>query len=381
MEYTIAGACSAPDLQITEARRALELLHGDSSLIEARVFIPNGSRDVPHRMFTDDAASLAEWVPYLEENGAKSYIVLNPIKPGTFPVSGGFTKGFGATDDVIERRKWMFFDMDPERPAGMSATAAQKRAAYERALEVRAYLLSRGIPKMIFADSGNGYHLIVRVDLPNDADAYSLVSRVLQGVGNMFPAEGEHPVKIDQTVSNAARLIKFYGTYARKGEGTPEAPHRISYLIDVPEVIRPVSVEVLETVAAEKAAPPKVRPAPAPRGGAKGKSKSSTHIHPFPQVLDLAEWIRDYGVPIASTRQARMAGENVTIYNFSHCPLNLHDMGDQGGVWQFASGGIVFRCYHDSCRDFHTQTARGLNAWHMVRDIYESRGKFRGYIT
>jgi hypothetical protein len=41
-------------------------------------------------------------------------------------------------------------------------------------------------------------------------------------------------VKIDTTVSNAARITKLYGTVARKGADTPDRPHRLSRIMEVP---------------------------------------------------------------------------------------------------------------------------------------------------
>ena len=40
-------------------------------------------------------------------------------------------------------------------------------------------------------------------------------------------------VCIDQQVWNAARLLKVYGTMARKGDDTLDRPHRLSRLLEV----------------------------------------------------------------------------------------------------------------------------------------------------
>ena len=79
------------------------------------------------------------------------------------------------------------------------------------------------------ADSGNGYHLLYRIDLPA-ADG-GLVERVLKSLAARF--DNEH-VKIDQSVYNPARICKLPGTMARKGDHTEARPHRRAKLLEVP---------------------------------------------------------------------------------------------------------------------------------------------------
>src|SRR5690606_16534917 len=52
-------------------------------------------------------------------------------------------------------------------------------------------------------------------------------------------------------VHNAARIWKLYGTTTRKGDDTPERPHRRSEVLHVPEEIVPTPRELLEQVASE----------------------------------------------------------------------------------------------------------------------------------
>jgi hypothetical protein len=349
----------AVDNQQAEAQKALELLHGGSALIESRVFV--GPKTLS--AFTNNIGSLARAVPRLEGWGAQSYLVLNPVIPGRFAFSA-FKKQKAAADQDIAFRRWMFFDFDPEREGKVCSTDAEKAAAHARALEVRQYLQGAGFSEMVLADSGNGYHLIVRIDLPNSGESISLVRRVLEGVAEKFPPEGEHPIKVDRSVSNASRLIKFYGTTARKGEDTRERPHRMSRILEAPEEITPASREVLESVASERR-----YVTPTPCDGPKDAR------------LDLPSWLARYRVPIVGTDTRKMDnGEEVTVYQFEHCPLGAHD-GDQAGVWQFASGAIVARCFHDTCLDFHTEVSPGrLNAWHAVREQFQGYGKTYGYI-
>ena len=51
---------------------------------------------------------------------------------------------------------------------GISSSDDEHTAALERAMAIRDELSKRGWPEPIFADSGNGGHLLYQVDLPRD---------------------------------------------------------------------------------------------------------------------------------------------------------------------------------------------------------------------
>ena len=86
-----------------------------------------------------------------------------------------------------------------------------------------------GLP--IIADSGNGAHLLYKVDLANDQEALSFVSGALAELSRRYSDEA---VKVDVTSANAARIWKAYGTVARKGDTIPGRSHRISRILEVP---------------------------------------------------------------------------------------------------------------------------------------------------
>ena len=48
-------------------------------------------------------------------------------------------------------------------------------------------------------------------------------------------------VHLDSSVFNPARIWKFYGTLAAKGDSIPSRPHRVSRILEIPtplEVVR-----------------------------------------------------------------------------------------------------------------------------------------------
>ncbi len=124
-------------------------------------------------------------------------------------------------------------DLDPVRLAGISSTDEEKKVALYRAREVKDHLRKQGWSEPIVGDSGNGAHLLYRVDVPNDQESSELVKGVLETLAFKFD---DKAVKLDTSVHNAARIWKLYGTTARKGDNVPQRPHRTSRLLKVPGV-------------------------------------------------------------------------------------------------------------------------------------------------
>ena len=83
----------------------------------------------------------------------------------------------------------------------------------------------------IIADSGNGAHLLYRIDLPNDQEA---VASVMGALAELDRRYSDDVVKVDVTSANAARIWKVYGTVARKGDSIPGRSHRMSRILEVP---------------------------------------------------------------------------------------------------------------------------------------------------
>ncbi len=216
-----------------EIVRALETLFEPGAVVELRAL--KGAETVSG--YFDDHKSLAREAHRLDERGFAVYVTLNEVDPALLARAANrarkLYRGIPTTsDNDIERRRWLPLDFDPVRPSGVSATDEEKKAAGARALEVRDHLDGRGWPEPVVGDSGNGYHLLYRVDLPNDRGALELVRGVLEALAFGFSDEA---VCVDTGVHNSARIWKLYGTTARKGDDTPGRPHRRSRLLKVPE--------------------------------------------------------------------------------------------------------------------------------------------------
>jgi len=302
----------------------------------------------PHTVagYFDDWAKLATAAVKLQARGI--YVTLNPVQPALLARAHNRVRDLGAGDaatgdaDIVARR-WLPVDCDPARPAGISASAAEHELALARARAIRDHLREQGWPEPVLADSGNGGHLLYRIDLPA-ADA-GLVARVLRSLAFLCEDEG---VLLDQTVANPARIWKLYGTVARKGDDTPERPHRLARLLEAPETFVPVSRALLEALAAVPPAEPPSAATTFGRTGSAGKGE-----------FDLAAWISDHGLAVEGPRKWGAQGAERWI--FPVCPWNpAHRRSAY--IVRFASGALAAGCHHNSCRG---------HDWHALRDLVE----------
>jgi len=186
----------------------------------------------PHTVsgYFDDWDKLAAAALDIRARGI--YVTLNPVNPALLARANNRVRDMQAgesstSDNDIGARRWLPIDCDPVRPSGISATDAEHDLALARAREIRAYLQARSWPEPLLADSGNGAHLLYRMELP--ADDGGLVEGALAALAFRFT---DALVTVDQKNFNPARIWKLYGTLAAKGDPTPERPHRLSRLVE-----------------------------------------------------------------------------------------------------------------------------------------------------
>ncbi len=186
-----------------------------------------------------DRQKLAEAAMKLDSQGFQVYVTLNRVDKTLYqnaPERLVYFPKRTTSDSDITRRIWLAVDLDPTRPSGVSATDEEKKAAQEAAREIREYLALRDWSDPIVADSGNGMHLLYPIDLDNSPESLNLVKNCLEALASDFDND---KVNVDVSVANAGRIWKLYGCVAKKGENTPERPHRISRILEVPEYLKP----------------------------------------------------------------------------------------------------------------------------------------------
>ncbi len=179
------------------------------------------------------------------------YFTLNPVQPDLLALAANRAKPYAehsTTDKDILCRRFLLLDFDPKRRSGISATDAEHQAALNRAIECRQCLRDLGWPDPLFNNSGNGAHLIYRIDLKNDKAANALVKAVLNALAAKWDDDA---VTVDKSVHNAARIVKLPGTLAAKGDHIEDRPHRIARIIDLPEHKAIVTREQLDAIAGE----------------------------------------------------------------------------------------------------------------------------------
>ena len=319
----------------TAIRQALGILAVSGQIIEIRIL--EGQHKIRSGYFDDlDSAALNA----TKLNGkAHVYVTLNPCNPALLArAANRIVERPEATtsDRDILRRAWFPIDLDPVRPAGVSSTETEHEAAIARAREVYAYLLySVGWPEPVVADSGNGAHVLYRVDLPNDPDSAELLKRCLQALALRFSDE---LVTVDEKVFNAARIWKVYGTTACKGDNTGERPHRQAKLLRVPDEIGVVSIDKLTALADT-----------APRQGA-GYSTGKR--------LDLDRWIGEHGLDVIGPTD--WGGGRKWIFHV--CPWNDEHRNRSAYIVQFSNGAIAAGCHHNGC---------AANDWTALREAYQ----------
>lgn len=269
------------------------------------------------------------------------YITLNPCDKALLARSNNRIRkaksGDTTSDQHITKRCWFLVDCDPVRPSGIMATNEEKKAAQERVKQVYAFLKGMGWSGPVICDSGNGCHLLYRIDLPNNNEAKDLLSECLKALSLKFD---DQQVNIDKAVFNAARITRLYGTMNCKGENIPERPYRRSGIIKIPDEIKTVSKEQLEALAAM---------APKPQTEAR---------RVFGDEFDVRKWMDDHGLRI---REEKRWNSNATIYVLDTCPFDSAH-GKDSRIIHFDSGALSFGCFHNGCAG---------HDWYSLRDLVE----------
>ena len=334
-----------------DIRRSVQLIAGPAwergDVVELRA--PNTTKgtitayfDRDHsELLVDTAAKLSGCVPAV-------YITLNPVMADCLARAANVVKLYcrnNTGDKEITHRHWLLIDTDPVRPSGISANDQEHEFALSRANDIRAFLRERGWPDPIFADSGNGGHLLYRIDFP--ADDGGLVQRVLKALQGQF---GDKAVAVDLSVHNPARISKLYGTLACKGSNVPDRPHRLARLLEVPEQIKVVPRESLEMVvgACAPAAPaPTLNPSGSVEQDSSGKN------------FNVVPYLQARGIEVGKSKNFADGG---TLWELKRCPWRSIEPDGGPYVIQFASGKIDAGCHHAQCDG---------KGWNELRDVID----------
>ena len=177
-------------------------------------------------------------------------------------------------DTDITHVDTILLDFDPLRKVpGVSATEKEKSKAQEAAMKFAHDAVAEGLPEPLISDSGNGYHVALKIPNIDVKEAKEIVKVFTEFAADNYSNEF---VKVDTTVTSPAHQVRVIGTMNCKGENMPDRPHRRSKIISFPQTIQPIPIDRLVAIANEHNAKKAQDIAPpASRAIAHGAAKSA----------------------------------------------------------------------------------------------------------
>ncbi len=173
--------------------RFLALLWKEDEVREVRILKHNQYGHTASGYFSSPdhlAAAVTQW-----DGRANIYVTLNPVNPALLA---------RAKNRIVERAEhttadtdilsyhWLFLDIDPVRPSGISSTDAETAWAKDVLDAVVSYLSELGWPAPLTALSGNGYYALFAIDLSNTSASTELVKLVLARLAERFSTTQAH---------------------------------------------------------------------------------------------------------------------------------------------------------------------------------------------
>lgn len=323
-----------------EIRKAINVLKPNNQLFECRVIYNSRATYSGYFKGADELINGMSGIRDFAD--CNFYITLNELNCACYDRSqrGRFEKNSKATtsDSDVIGYQWLMVDLDPRRPTGTSSDDSQIEKAKTKGNKIYIFMKNLGFEEPVMGFSGNGVHLLYAVNLNNSEDNKMLLKNALATL-NMLFADDE--VDVDMKNFNPSRVCKLYGTTAQKGSNSTERPHRMSYLVKVPEGIKPTDISYLKKLC--DIAPKEEKP--------------QKYNNYQPREFDLEEWLSKYGLRYRKTSYA-----DGTKYILDCCPFDGNHKGKDACIFQSRSGAIGFHCFHNSCAD---------KTWRDVRLLYE----------
>lgn len=325
----------------TKIRQAINALIVPDGVFEVRI-IKNSGKSAWSGMFKTADSVIAELNKF-DLTGKNVYIIPQPLDESCYSMEqrDRFLQGVsGAGDKDVTMYRWLFIDLDPKRKTKVSATDAEREAAFRKAAEIDKFLKEHNFYEPIKAVSGNGAHLLYEVALANTEENRALVHKVLDALDVLFTDEN---VEVDVSNYNQSKPCKLYGTLAQKGANSPERPHRMSRIISVPEELKVNEKAKLEWLASfyPEEEQPIVRFCNQHQSGS----------------FDIEEWLNKYGV-----RYKAKPWKDGMKYVLDECPFNPEHKYPDSCITRRSNGKLGFVCFHNSCQKYE---------WRDVRMKYE----------
>ena len=302
-----------------------DVFKADRPLTEFRIL---GRNKTFSGYFTD----IEKAIPFLRNyDGYGIYATFNEVKEscyGRTQCDQIVDRPKSTTNDAdIERRRYILIDFDPERPSDTNASDEEKKTAMDRMKQVGAFLRKEGFNYPVIADSGNGYHLYYKVDLPNDKDTGDTVRDFLLALDALF---SDDKVKVDTSVFNASRIAKVMGTSSNKGSSTKSRPQRNSGILYTPKPFSVNDISLFKKVA-----------------GLYPKPEAPSRFNGYStERFDLDGFIERHGIKVI--KRSRFSGGEKLVLD--QCPFDPNHK--DAAILHLDNGAIAFKCFHNSCSHY-----------------------------
>lgn len=321
------------ELQI---RRTFELLKKEDELFEVRV-IAN-----PREIYSGYFKSVDKLIEALSRyDKGNIYLVLNSINDACYnrDQQDRFLSHVknSTSDNDIANRDWILIDIDPTRSSGVSSTNDEKSNSKAVINQIFSYLRDVGFAEPIVCDSGNGFHLLYKVDMPNIPENTEIIKKFLYVLGMYFTTKHS---EVDTSVHNAARITKLYGTVARKGSSSDDRPHRYSTILKHPAQVKVTPIELLQKVADNYP-----------------QAEKGTYENKYnTEAFDIDKYISDNSIPVKS----KSSFDGGTRYILDHCLFDHSHTGKDAAIFKTKEGVYGYKCFHSSCSQFMWKDVRRL---------------------
>lgn len=329
-------------MDINEIRKTLDLFKTDNGLLEVRILSTTNERENYAGIFDNYNALISEVLKF-DKFPYNIYFIFNELKDA---VSGRacynkIVRSAKTIKDVdIKYRRWLFIDIDPIREGGVkdiASTNEEMEASKVVAREVRSYLRAEGFPSPVVCESGNGTHLLFRVNNePNNNEIDSIFGNFLSYLSFKYSTSA---VDIDVKVKNAARLTKFYSSTSRKGGDTPTRPHRQSRIIVIPKKIECASLETIKKIADKYKSIAQAEDPDAQR-----RANSNFTNFNNKEKFNIDNFLSQHGIVV---EKEEIVNGNTRKLILKTCPFN-EEHGRDSAIF-VSDKGIVFTCFHDGC--------------------------------
>ena len=339
-------------------RQWYDVFKDNHELVEIRILDPK-SKATYSGYFTDIETLLAAIKPF---DQCAIYFTLNEIDYACYSREQHdrmVKKPKSTTSDKeILSRKWCLIDIDCEKPSDTNSTDGEKELAKAVVNNVYKYLMNEGFEKPIVCDSGNGYHLLYRMNMVSNEKNDQTMKNFLAALDMFFSTE---KVKIDVTTSNTSRICKLYGTFSRKGSNTKDRPQRMSYIHRIPFEIKITPNEYFEKVASYLPQPER-----------KDRNNAYGSIS-----FDLDDFLQRHNISVTKVIETAA----YTKYVLEECPFNSAHKSPDSAVFKMKDGGFGFKCFHASdaaytFRDFrlhyepNAYDRKDINEYNFKRRYY-----------